>query len=277
MQALSEHAELIAPPTQAKTFNLRSVGRKIIPWTIPLLIIIFWQLGSTLQLIDSNILPGPITVFQTMITDLADGKLERNMAISMYRAVTGFVIGGSIGFVLALASGLSKTMRLLLDSSVQMLRNIPHLALIPLLIIWLGVGEGSKIALVAVGVLFPIYINTFHGLTTVDPELIEMGRSYQLSKWQQFTKILLPAALPSILVGVRYALGVMWTTLIVSETIASSSGIGYMSTNAQNFMDMSTIIMCIVIYALLGKLSDVVAKSLENSLLTWQQAGRSLQ
>ncbi len=277
MQALSEHAELIAPPTQAKTFNLRSVARKIIPWTIPLLIIIFWQLGSTLQLIDSNILPGPITVFQTMITDLADGKLERNMAISMYRAVTGFVIGGSIGFVLALASGLSKTMRLLLDSSVQMLRNIPHLALIPLLIIWLGVGEGSKIALVAVGVLFPIYINTFHGLTTVDPELIEMGRSYQLSKWQQFTKILLPAALPSILVGVRYALGVMWTTLIVSETIASSSGIGYMSTNAQNFMDMSTIIMCIVIYALLGKLSDVVAKSLENSLLTWQQAGRSLQ
>jgi sulfonate transport system permease protein len=212
-----------------------------------------------------------------MITDLADGKLERNMAISMYRAVTGFVIGGSIGFALALASGLSKTMRLLLDSSVQMLRNIPHLALIPLLIIWLGVGEGSKIALVAVGVLFPIYINTFHGLTTVDPELIEMGRSYQLSKWQQFTKILLPAALPSILVGVRYALGVMWTTLIVSETIASSSGIGYMSTNAQNFMDMSTIIMCIVIYALLGKLSDVVAKSLENSLLTWQQAGRSLQ
>lgn len=277
MQALSEHAELIAPPTQAKTFNLRSVARKIIPWTIPLLIIIFWQLGSTLQLIDSNILPGPITVFQTMITDLADGKLERNMAISMYRAVTGFVIGGSIGFALALASGLSKTMRLLLDSSVQMLRNIPHLALIPLLIIWLGVGEGSKIALVAVGVLFPIYINTFHGLTTVDPELIEMGRSYQLSKWQQFTKILLPAALPSILVGVRYALGVMWTTLIVSETIASSSGIGYMSTNAQNFMDMSTIIMCIVIYALLGKLSDVVAKSLENSLLTWQQAGRSLQ
>lgn len=277
MQALSEHAELIAPPTQAKTFNLRTLGRKIIPWTIPLLIIIFWQLGSTLQLIDSNILPGPITVLQTMITDLADGKLERNMAISMYRAVTGFVIGGSIGFALALASGLSKTMRLLLDSSVQMLRNIPHLALIPLLIIWLGVGEGSKIALVAVGVLFPIYINTFHGLTTVDPELIEMGRSYQLGKWQQFAKILLPAALPSILVGVRYALGVMWTTLIVSETIASSSGIGYMSTNAQNFMDMSTIIMCIVIYALLGKLSDVVAKSLENSLLTWQQAGRSLQ
>lgn len=277
MQALSEQPQTIKTISDPKPLSLHTLGRKILPWTIPLLIIVFWQLGSSLNLIDSSVLPGPLAVLQTMAADLADGKLERNMAISMYRAVTGFIIGGSIGFILALASGLSKTMRLLLDSSVQMLRNIPHLALIPLLIIWLGVGEGSKIALVAVGVLFPIYINTFHGLTTVDPELIEMGRSYQLSKWQQFTKILLPGALPSILVGVRYALGVMWTTLIVSETIASSSGIGYMSTNAQNFMDMSTIIMCIVIYALLGKLSDVVAKSLENSLLTWQQAGRSQQ
>ncbi|MCI1284245.1 MAG: ABC transporter permease subunit [Lacticaseibacillus songhuajiangensis] len=277
MQALSEQAQPIKPLPDSKPFSLHALSRKILPWTIPILIIVFWQLGSSLNLIDSSVLPGPIAVLQTMVSDLASGKLERNMAISMYRAVTGFIIGGSIGFILALASGLSKTLRLLLDSSVQMLRNIPHLALIPLLIIWLGVGEGSKIALVAVGVLFPIYINTFHGLTTVDPELIEMGRSYQLSKWQQFTKILLPGALPSILVGVRYALGVMWTTLIVSETIASSSGIGYMSTNAQNFMDMSTIIMCIVIYALLGKLSDVVAKSLENSLLTWQQAGRSQQ
>ncbi|WP_125570827.1 ABC transporter permease subunit [Lacticaseibacillus songhuajiangensis] len=277
MQALSEQAQPIKPLPDSKPLSLHALSRKILPWTIPILIIVFWQLGSSLNLIDSSVLPGPIAVLQTMVSDLASGKLERNMAISMYRAVTGFIIGGSIGFILALASGLSKTLRLLLDSSVQMLRNIPHLALIPLLIIWLGVGEGSKIALVAVGVLFPIYINTFHGLTTVDPELIEMGRSYQLSKWQQFTKILLPGALPSILVGVRYALGVMWTTLIVSETIASSSGIGYMSTNAQNFMDMSTIIMCIVIYALLGKLSDVVAKSLENSLLTWQQAGRSQQ
>jgi sulfonate transport system permease protein len=107
----------------------------------------------------------------------------------------------------------------------------------------------------------------------VDPKLIEMGRSYQLSKAQLFFKILLPGALPTILMGVRYALGVMWTTLIVAETLAASSGIGYMSTNAQNFMDMSTILMCIVIYALLGKASDLMAKSLENSMLEWQNAG----
>lgn len=251
----------------------RSILRALIPWTIPILIVIGWQIGSSLNLIDSAVLPGPIAVVQTALQSAKTGVIERNMAISLYRALAGFVIGGLAGFILALCTGLSKTLNLLLDSSIQMLRNIPHLALIPLVIIWFGVGEASKISLVAIGVLFPIYINTYHGLHSVDPKLIEMGRSYQLTKWQLFRKILLPGALPTILVGVRYALGVMWTTLIVSETIAASSGIGYMSTNAQNFMDMPTILMCIVIYAILGKISDMMAKSLENSLLQWQQSG----
>jgi sulfonate transport system permease protein len=254
-----------------------AVWRSILPWTIPIIIIIAWQIGASTGVIDSSVLPGPIAVVQTTIQSAKTGVLERNMAISLYRAVSGFIIGGVIGFILALCTGLSKTLNLLLDSSVQMLRNIPHLALIFLVIIWFGVGEASKISLVAIGVLFPIYINTYHGLRSVDPKLIEMGRSYQLSTWQLFRKILLPGALPTILVGVRYALGVMWTTLIVSETIAASSGIGYMSTNAQNFMDMPTILMCIVIYALLGKISDMMAKSLENSLLQWQQAGKVAQ
>ncbi len=250
-----------------------AIIRTVLPWTIPVLIIVFWQIAASAGLIDSSVLPSPWAVVQTTIESGKTGVLERNMAISLYRAVSGFIIGGVIGFILALCTGLSKTLNLLLDSSVQMLRNIPHLALIPLVIIWFGVGEASKISLVAIGVLFPIYINTYHGLNSVDSKLIEMGRSYQLSKFQLFRKILLPGALPTILVGVRYALGVMWTTLIVSETIAASSGIGYMSTNAQNFMDMPTILMCIVIYALLGKISDSMAKSLEDSLLQWQKTG----
>ncbi|KRL86890.1 ABC transporter permease [Lacticaseibacillus pantheris DSM 15945 = JCM 12539 = NBRC 106106] len=247
--------------------------QRLLPWTIPVILVLLWQLGSSVGWIDANILPSPLGVVQTTIKSLQSGTLEKNLAISLYRALAGFVIGGVIGFVLALCTGLSKTMNLLLDSSVQMLRNIPHLALIPLVILWFGVGESSKIFLVAIGVLFPIYINTYHGLRSVDPKLIEMGRSYQLSKAQLFFKILLPGALPTILMGVRYALGVMWTTLIVAETLAASSGIGYMSTNAQNFMDMSTILMCIVIYALLGKASDLMAKSLENPMLEWQNAG----
>lgn len=245
----------------------------LLPWTIPVLIIISWQLASINGLIESTILPSPWEVIQTTITSLQSGMLEQNMAISLYRALSGFVIGGSIGFLLALCTSLSKTLNLLLDSSVQMLRNIPHLALIPLVILWFGVGESSKISLVTIGVLFPIYINTYHGIRSVDSNLIEMGHSYQLNSWQLFWHIIMPGALPTILMGVRYALGVMWTTLIVSETLASSAGIGYMSTNAQSFMDMSTILMCITIYALLGKSSDLMAKSLEASLLNWQIKG----
>lgn len=245
----------------------------LLPWIIPVLIIISWQLASINGLIESTILPSPWEVIQTTITSLQSVVLEQNMAISLYRALSGFVIGGSIGFLLALCTSLSKTLNLLLDSSVQMLRNIPHLALIPLVILWFGVGESSKISLVTIGVLFPIYINTYHGIRSVDSNLIEMGHSYQLNSWQLFWHIIMPGALPTILMGVRYALGVMWTTLIVSETLASSAGIGYMSTNAQSFMDMSTILMCIMIYALLGKLSDLMAKTLESSLLNWQIKG----
>lgn len=152
-----------------------------------------------------------------------------------------------------------------------MIRNIPHLALIPLVIIWLGIGESAKISLVAVGVFFPIYINTFHGIRSIDKSLIEMGSSYGLSKKQMLMKIIIPGALPSILMGFRYALGVMWTTLIVSETISSSSGIGYMETNAQQFLDMPTIFLSILIYAFLGKVSDWIALSFETILLNWQK------
>jgi sulfonate transport system permease protein len=150
---------------------------------------------------------------------------------------------GSVGFFFGMLNGLSKTARALFDSTIQMLRNIPHLSLIPVVIILFGIGETAKISLVTVGVMFPIYINTFHGITSVDPELIEMGQAYGLSKREMLTKIVFPGALPTILVGVRYALGVMWTTLIVAETISSTSGIGYMATNAQEFMNMKTVLV----------------------------------
>src|SRR4029453_13478893 len=122
------------------------------------------------------------------------------------------------------------------DTPIQMLRNIPHLALIPLVILWFGLGEQAKVFLVTIGVLFPIYVNTFHGTRTVDRGLLEMARVYGLSPWERFRRVLLPSALPSILVGVRFALGVMWLSLIVAETIAADVGIGYLAMNAREFM-----------------------------------------
>ncbi len=141
------------------------------------------------------------------------------------------------------------------------------------MIILMGIGEPAKIALVAIGVMFPMYINTYQGIVGADPELLEMGRAYGLSRRALFTRVVFPGALANILMGVRYALGVMWTTLIVAETISATSGLGYMATNAQELMRMDTVLLCILIYALLGKLSDMIAKSLERLFLGWRQGG----
>lgn len=244
-----------------------SVG---IPWAIPLLLIVIWQLANSLNWVSSSLLPSPWTVIINGAKLWQAGDLQRNIAISLYRASAGLVIGGLLGLVIGTITGTSKIGRMLFDSTVQMLRNIPHLALIPLVIIWVGIGEEAKIILVAVGVFFPVYINTYHGIRSVDPQLIEMGRSYGLSKYQIYRKITWPSALPTILMGLRYALGVKWTTLIVSETVSASSGIGYMETNAQQFFDMKTVLLSILIYALLGKVSDWIAQLLENTLLSWR-------
>jgi len=136
-----------------------------------------------------------------------------------------------------------------------MIRNVPHLALIPLVILWFGIDETAKIFLVALGTLFPIYLNTYHGIRNVDPALVEMARSYGLSGFSLFRQVILPGALPSILVGVRFALGFMWLTLIVAETISASSGIGYLAMNAREFLQTDVVVLAIVMYAILGKLA----------------------
>lgn len=243
---------------------------KMLPWLLPFGILIIWELAVRSNMITSDLLPAPTEIFVDAWNLLQTGELQKNLSISLYRATVGFLLGGSIGFVLGVLNGTSKVSRLLLDSTVQMLRNIPHLSLIPLLILFMGIGETSKITLVAIGCLFPVYINTYHGITSIDPGLMEMGRSYGMSRAKLFTKIIFPSALPTILVGVRYALGVMWTTLIVAETVSSSSGVGYMANDAQQFTNMDTILLCIIIYALFGKVSDLIAKNLEDLLLEWQ-------
>jgi len=142
--------------------------------------------------------------------------------------------------------------------------------MIPLVILWFGIGEEAKLFLVAIGVLFPLYLNTFHGIRTVDSGLIEMGKVYGLSHWSLFWQIILPGALPSILIGVRYALGFMWLTLIVAETIAADTGIGYMAMNAREFMQTDVVVLSILLYALLGKLADTAARILEKKWLQWE-------
>jgi sulfonate transport system permease protein len=240
-----------------------------LPWIFPILIITVWQILSITGVIPIRILPSPLAVVGAAIQLGKTGELFRNIEISASRAIMGFVIGGSIGFCLGLLNGMSTLAEKLLDTSIQMLRNIPNLSLIPLVILWFGIGDEARLFLVSLGVMFPIYLNTFHGIRSVDHGLIEMGKIYGLSPWGLFWRIILPGALSGILVGVRFSLGIMWLTLIVAETIAADSGIGYMAMNAREFMQTDVVVLSIIIYALLGKLADVVARSLERYWLQW--------
>jgi sulfonate transport system permease protein len=242
---------------------------RILPWAIPIAFIVLWQLFSSLSILSSRFLPSPLEILKVAYELTLSGQLLSNVWISTKRVLWGFIIGGGIGFVLGMMNGLSKFSESLLDSSIQMVRNIPHLALIPLVILWFGIGEGSKVFLVALGTFFPIYLNTFHGIRSADTSLIEMAKVYELKGISLFWHVILPAALPSILIGVRYALGIAWVTLIVAETIAANSGIGYMAMNAREFMQLDIVLLSIVLYALLGKLSDVAAKMAEKRLLRW--------
>src|SRR5580693_7567757 len=246
--------------------------KRILPWLVPIAILSAWQVGSTLGVIQANVLPAPSAVAEAFWRVARSGELWTNIEVSAWRALVGFAIGGGIGFSLGMLNGLSQLSNRLTDTTLQMVRNIPHLALIPLVILWFGIDESAKLFLVALGVFFPIYINTLHGIRTVDPQLIEMGRIYGMTDGELFRRVIFPGALPSIFVGVRFALGIMWLTLIVAETIAASSGLGYMAMQAREFMQIDIVVLSILIYALLGKLADSGSRALERLTLSWHPA-----
>jgi sulfonate transport system permease protein len=247
-------------------------GWALTQWALPVAIIAAWELLSVAGFIPSRVLPAPTAVVAAGWRLTLTGELPANMAVSFCRAVVGLLVGGSIGFAFGLANGLSRRAERVSDTTLQMVRNIPHLALIPLVILWFGIDEMAKIFLVALGVFFPIYINTQHGIRSVDRQLVEMAETYGMVPWTLFWRVILPGALPSIFVGLRYALGIMWLTLIVAETIAASSGIGYMAMQAREFLLVDVVVLSILIYALLGKLADSIARLLERWCLSWHPA-----
>jgi sulfonate transport system permease protein len=247
----------------------RETWRRFAPWAVPVVLLAVWQAAAQFGWLSTRILPAPLDVAKAAITLALSGELWSHVWTSTWRALVGFVIGGGLGLGLGLLTGSFTKAETLLDSTVQMIRNIPPLALIPLVILWFGIEEKAKLFLVSLGVFFPLYINTFHGIRSVDKGLIEMGRSYGLSGWQLYKEVILPGALPSILVGVRYSLGLMWVILIVAETISADAGIGHMTMNAREFLQTDVVLLGILLYALLGKLADVLAKGLERYWLRW--------
>ena len=244
-------------------------AQRLLPAVVPLTILVLWELSSHFGWLSSRVLPEPWAVVRAFWSLSASGEIWHHVAVSTWRAFSGFAVGAGLGLVLGLRTGSLRGAEALLDSTLQMLRNIPALALIPLVILWFGIDEAAKLFLVATGVFFPVYINTFHGIRSVDKGLIEMARSYGLSGWPLYRDVILPGALPSILVGVRFSLGFMWVILIVAETVSAQAGIGYMTMNAREFLQTDVVLVGILLYAVLGKLADLFSKGLERWFLRW--------
>jgi sulfonate transport system permease protein len=247
----------------------RAQDSRWLPWALPVAIIAGWQLASSAGWLSTRILPEPWAVVKAFWHLAVTGEMWHHVATSTGRALSGFALGGGLALGLGLLTGSLRWAETLLDSTLQMVRNVPPLALIPLVILWFGIDEAAKLFLVSLGVFFPIYLNTFHGIRGVDKGLIEMARSYGLSGWQLHRQVILPGALPQILVGVRFSLGFMWVILIVAETISAQAGIGYMTMNAREFLQTDVVLVGILLYALLGKLADLGAKGLERWWLRW--------
>ena len=248
----------------------------LLPWLLPVGLIALWQLLCDHGIISTAIVPAPSDVW-TAARQLAEqGELQHDILVSLRRVAIGFGAGASLGLVLGVIVGLSEVAHDLFDRSLQMIRTIPHLALVPLMILWFGIGEEPRVILVAMGSLFPVYINTVGGIRNVDPKLIELGRSYGLGRGELVWSIVLPAALQPILVGIRYALGVAWLTLVVGETIASRDGIGYLVQNARELLRIDIIVLAIALYAIAGWLADLLTRLIEHRLLRWHPnyAGR---
>ncbi|WP_433295701.1 ABC transporter permease subunit [Actinoplanes sp. CA-030573] len=259
----------VADQTGATPRKRRSLPYRTISWVVPILLLIAWELASRAGLIASNVLPAPSSVGTTAWHLTETGELPRHLWESLKRAAIGLAIGGSAGLVLGVLTGFSRLAESLIDRNIQIIRAIPFLAILPLVMVWFGVGESGRYFLVALGTSFPIYLNTVLGIRQVDPKLLEMGRVAGLGRLDLIRAVVIPGALPSILLGVRLALTNAWLALVIAETVGAPAGIGFMATNAREFLQTDVIVLVIVLYALIGLSTDLIARGLERRLLAW--------
>ncbi len=238
----------------------------------PVLLVGGWQAGASLGVIPSRLVASPAEILETFWTLTLSGELPGHLLVSLGRVTAGLAIGVAAGAACALVAGLSRLGEEAVDAPLQMLRTLPHLAMVPLFILWFGIGETPKIALVALGAMFPVYLNLFAGIRGVDPKLVEAANTLGLSRGELIRHVILPGALPAGLVGLRYALGVAWLSLVVGEQINAQSGIGYMMMDAREFLRTDIIMVGLLVYALLGLGADLLVRRLERGALVWRPA-----
>lgn len=255
------------PAPLPRNFSLSRFGGR---WLSPVLLLLLWELGSRIGLIPERTLAAPSTVIGTLIEMLVSGELPSNLLVSFARVAAGLAIGVSLGLALGLVAGLSRAGELAVDPIMQIKRTIPALALTPLFIVWFGIGETPKVALIAFASIFPVYLNLYSGIRSVDLRLLDAAKSFGLSRWEQVWHVVLPSALPSLLVGLRYALSVSILILVVAEQINASAGLGYLINNARDFMRTDIIVVCLMVYAILGLAADWLVRTLEARALIWR-------
>ncbi|MEU0781975.1 ABC transporter permease [Streptomyces sp. NPDC006173] len=268
-----DHAVHAAPELQpivpASTRRTR-VPRWMRRTSGPLLLLALWQLLSGTGLLTPDVLASPGTIARVGRDLVTDGSLPGAMGVSLQRVTVGLLLGTLVGTGLALVSGLFRIGEDLVDASVQMLRTVPFVGLIPLFIIWFGIGETPKVAIITLGVSFPLYLNVYAGIRGVDSQLIEAGESLGLSRWGLVRHVILPGALPGAMTGLRYSLGIAWLALVFAEQINADAGIGFLMVQARDFLRTDVIVVCLIVYAFLGLLADFVVRTLERLLLQWR-------
>jgi sulfonate transport system permease protein len=257
--------------TTATTPTGRDIRRRLpLRWLSPVAVLAGWQLGSASGLVPERILPAPSTVLAAGWSTVRSGELADALLVSTQRVLIGFVVGAVLGLGLGAVVGLSRLGELAVDPPLQMLRTVPHLGLVPLFILWFGIGETPKVAMVALGVAFPLYLNTCAGIRGVDGKLLELARVLRLGRWRRLRTIVFPGALPHVLVGLRQSLGIAWLSLIVAEQINSDAGLGYLINNARDFLRTDLVVLGLVAYALLGLLTDGIVRLVERRALRWR-------
>lgn len=237
----------------------------------PVLVVVLWAVASAAGQLDPGAIPAPWTVARTAGRLWSDGTLPTDVLTSLERAAYGFLIGLTAGVVLALASGLSRVGEALIDGTVQLNRAIPTLGLIPLFILWLGIGETFKIAIIAIVVYIPIYLNTHAALSGIDSRYVELAEAQGLSKLRFVRQIVVPGALPGFFVGLRLGVTGSWLGLVVLEQINATSGLGYMMFQAQNYGQSDVILVGLLIYGVFGLISDSVVRLIERRVLSWRR------
>jgi sulfonate transport system permease protein len=237
---------------------------------VPILILVVWQWWTSINRAVSIVIPPPSRVVGTLYDLLGKGELFSHIGITLYRLLAGFLIGGAVATILGIMTGYFQTVRVLIDPLLQGLRSIPSMAWVPLFILWFGIYETSKITLIAVGVLFPVYLNLMTGIQQVDRKLIEMGKVYGLNGISLIRHIYLPATLPAYLVGLRGGLGLGWMFVVAAEIMGATKGLGFLMIQGEMTGRPEVIIASIILFAMLGKMTDAFLIWLERRVLQWK-------